>query len=255
MSSGGFVSVGGDVAQAGNTATGGAGEAGSSDIGSSGEGGTAGVGGRDESGGGGLSGGGGTGGHATYEIGPAAAAACMSVCSATQFNECAIGSLGPTCDDDCVSTFAIQSGVCTDLGVQMMTCLTETKPQKPYDECWIRFYDISQRCHAQVTAYQACVADAASVPIPPSLCARTSSYSPPSGPPTYAAGGCEEDRKCLNGLLYAVDCSDDGDGQSSCTCKLHGRDIRQFTWQGPSMSACQVNLADCYDLASSMFTP
>jgi len=246
-SNAGSVSVGGDVARAGNTATGGVGEAGSSGeaSGAGGEGGTAGIGGSE------VGGSGGSGARPTYEIGPAATAACSNVCS--KFSECpGLGSLGPTCQSDCGSTFAVQDGACTDLGLQMMSCLMEKKAIKDLDYCWIRFYDISDQCRPQVTAYRACLADAAAGPLPDTLCAQISEYSPASGD-TQAT--CREDRKCLGGLNYSVKCTDGFDGQSNCFCSFHEKSIRDFVWQGSSRDACGVNLADCHALASSMFTP
>lgn len=261
MSSAGSVSVGGDVAQAGNTATGGVGEAGRTEVvgsgasGASGEGGTADIAGGGQIGGnGGLGGSSGFGGGPTFEIGAAEKAACANVC--TKFGECpGMGSLGPVCQSDCESTFSVQDGACTDLGLQMMSCLMDTKAIKELDDCWIRFYDISQQCHPQVTAYRACLGATVATPLPDALCAQISEYTPAANDDTDAPATCREDRKCLSGLNYSVKCRDSVDGQSNCSCSLHDKSLREFVWQGSSQGACGVNLADCYALASSMFTP
>jgi hypothetical protein len=163
--------------------------------------------------------------------------------------------LGPTCQSDCSNTFALQNGGCTDLGLEMTSCLTSKVPSASFKECWLRFYDVSQQCYREVGAYQQCVVDSGGAPLPvTALCSQLSTVWPADAS-SGTAPGCIEDRKCLTGLVYKVRCSETGENQSSCTCSLKERPLNDFVWDGPISQACKEALPGCLTLASSMFNP
>lgn len=195
-------------------------------------------------------------------IGAAAKAACSRVCSkfsSTPQSSCAsIGDLGPSCQSDCSNTFAIQNGDCTELGLEMTTCLTSTTPSPNFSDCWIRFYDVSQQCYREVGAYQKCVADRGAT-LPPALCAQISTVGP-SEPTPGVLSTCKEDRKCLNNLNYKVDCSDTTDHQSSCSCDftvgpMHQQVSTDFVWLDTTAHACKDALPSCLASAMAMNKP
>lgn len=183
--------------------------------------------------------------------GAAIDAACASVCSkfrSTPHLSCeGLGSLGPSCQADCTDTFGVQKGDCTELGLKMTTCLTQTTPFPDFADCWIQFYDVSQQCYQEVGAYRDCVASTGAV-LPPTLCAQVS-HSSAGDPGSGAKASCQEDRKCLNGLIYAIECEDTGDNLSKCTCKRHEQPIGDFAWNETSAQACKDALATCRMMA------
>jgi len=171
------------------------------------------------------------------------------VCSKFNTTRCAnAGDLGKTCESDCGSSFAIQNGVCTDLGLEMMACITKTTPSPSFTDCWIQFYDVTQQCYREVNAYKKCVAGVGAGPLPATLCAQTSLVGSGDATPSH----CYEDRKCLNGLNYKVDCADTTDHESRCTCQLRDRPIKDFVWPDSTVHACQDALPGCLALAAPL---
>jgi hypothetical protein len=116
-------------------------------------------------------------------------------------------------------------------------------------ECSEAFFRAAQGpCFKQVTAYQECVAGTSGAQLPPTLCAQI-------GGPT--SDGCVEDRKCLNSTWYNLTCKPSPDGQSSCTCKVHGDFTADITLtetvSEPPADACRAHIDAC--LAATSSTP
>lgn len=220
---------------AGNSSAGGGVSAGSPSAGGGQTGGVASQGGVSPAGGSsGVSGNVGTAG------GPPAAvvAKCTTLCE--QLESCGDGGgLGPDCQLDCERTVMARKGECSDLGLKMSSCLEGARGFN--SDCTQSFFRTAQaQCFEQVTAYQKCVAGGAGVELPPLLCARISGGSSDS---------CVEDRKCLNSTWYNLKCVATGDGQSDCTCTVHGDFVADFTLaetvSEPTVDACKKRIAAC----------
>lgn len=194
---------------------------------------------------------GGTGNGGDADLGAVITAACSSVCGkfeSTSGSSCEnLGSLGRTCQTDCTSTFVAPVGACANQGLEMMACLTRTVPSADLDDCWIQFYDVVQKCYVEVDDYEACLA-ANDASLPETLCAKISSTHA-ADPETNGSAGCKEDRKCLNGSVFAVTCEQTLDGQSSCTCQRGGGNVTDFVWLGSAATACKEALAGCRAMA------
>jgi len=170
---------------------------------------------------------------------------CGTLCE--ELDPCATGGgLGPDCKNNCLDTHFAKNGECIDLGVEMATCLKGARGFNA--DCTESFYRAAQaQCYDQVTAYQECMAAGGSRELPPLLCAQISGAD---------SGTCVEDRKCLNSTWYNLKCVDAGDGQSNCTCKVHGDYIADITLQetvtDPPAEACTKHIAACLAASAPM---
>lgn len=155
---------------------------------------------------------------------------CSALCD--QLGRCpdGKGSLGSSCNDQCFNVVYMNNSTsCTATGEDMMACLTAAD-RADLPACADAFALAVQKCSQKVAAYQACASTGAGAAPASYFCVQVSNNP-------GQAHSCTEERKCLNGDLYSITCSDTSNGQSSCSCQAP-TETKTFTVNDVTPDAC-----------------
>jgi len=122
----------------------------------------------------------------------------------------------------------------------MLSCIT-AKDGTGKDLCTTPFSAAISACQAKVDAYRACTAGGGAIP-QPKICLRGGNPDP--------AGGCIENRYCVDNVSSEIKCANASDGKSTCECWNYNlttqvKSSTTFTFDGQSDDLCLNHMDEC----------